>query len=229
MGSKAGVLKVVAARLGMTVSEYQHLRDSGKKRCVKCKAWVPCDHFVVDRSRSDGLGTKCKACRLSPTPWASLRGRVSTFNGRSHTEAAKLKMHLAHVGKPNPHRVGAKHTPETLAKISAITKARTPRGSDHYAFSHGKAQRHLCDRRTAEYKAWRLAVFTRDKFTCQKCGDAKGGNLRAHHKKPFATHPELRFVVDNGTTLCHPCHELEHYKPDSIRNQRRVKRGHKLF
>lgn len=28
---------------------------------------------------------------------------------------------------------------------------------------------------------WRPRVFARDAFTCQKCGDASGGNLRAHH------------------------------------------------
>jgi hypothetical protein len=57
----------------------------------------------------------------------------------------------------------------------------------------------------------------------------RGGNLRAHHVKLFAKHPELRFVVSNGLTLCHPCHELKHFKPTSIRNVRKLKRGEPIW
>ncbi|WP_416360620.1 HNH endonuclease [Burkholderia gladioli] len=52
----------------------------------------------------------------------------------------------------------------------------------------------------------------RDRFTCQHCGDARGGNLHAHHILPFATHPELRVDVSNGITLCKPCHKAVHAK-----------------
>ena len=72
-------------------------------------------------------------------------------------------------------------------------------------------------------------VFRRDRYACRDCGDAAGGNLRAHHEKPLAEFPELAYDVDNGVTLCHPCHELRHYKPNSIRNDRKRKRGEPLW
>jgi 5-methylcytosine-specific restriction endonuclease McrA len=57
------------------------------------------------------------------------------------------------------------------------------------------------------YKAWRYAVFSRDKFTCQKCGiKLPAEKLEAHHLKPFSVAPELEHVVSNGLTLCHKCH-----------------------
>lgn len=53
---------------------------------------------------------------------------------------------------------------------------------------------------------WRKAVFQRDQYTCQCCGNKKGGNLEAHHIKNFNDHEHLRFDIDNGITLCQNCH-----------------------
>jgi len=60
-------------------------------------------------------------------------------------------------------------------------------------------------RQSIEYKIWRRAVFERDKHTCIWCG-IRGGKLHADHIKPFALFPALRFAIDNGRTLCIPCH-----------------------
>ena len=60
-------------------------------------------------------------------------------------------------------------------------------------------------RDSMEYRLWREAVFARDHFTCQECG-AQGCELNADHVKPFALFPELRTAIDNGRTLCVPCH-----------------------
>lgn len=64
-------------------------------------------------------------------------------------------------------------------------------------------------RRCSEYKAWRTAVFQRDNYTRQLCG-SHGVKLNAHHRLPYATYPNLRYDVDNGVTLCVPCHNAVH-------------------
>jgi HNH endonuclease len=56
-------------------------------------------------------------------------------------------------------------------------------------------------------KAWSLAVRNRD-GQCVECG--AGGKLHAHHIKSWKQHPELRFDVANGVTLCPPCHQKAH-------------------
>jgi len=58
---------------------------------------------------------------------------------------------------------------------------------------------------TKRYKAWRLAVFTRDGFKCRWCGSKRG--LEADHLLPQSTHPHLKFKVSNGRTLCKKCHK----------------------
>lgn len=63
--------------------------------------------------------------------------------------------------------------------------------------------------RGGSHHKWVNAVLSRDKATCQKCG-AQGIELHAHHIKSFKDHPELRFDLDNGMTLCFRCHWLEH-------------------
>jgi hypothetical protein len=64
-------------------------------------------------------------------------------------------------------------------------------------------------RKNEQTKLWRKAVFQRDNFTCQKCGQS-GGRLVAHHIFNFADFPEYRFLVENGITLCRKCHDEFH-------------------
>ena len=58
-------------------------------------------------------------------------------------------------------------------------------------------------------REWSARVMVRDDFVCQSCGK-RGGDMHAHHIKPWKDHPELRFDVSNGTTLCVKCHRAVH-------------------
>jgi len=77
-------------------------------------------------------------------------------------------------------------------------------------------------RGSAKYDNWRIAVFEKDNYTCQLCGDrsgkGKGVYLHAHHIKSFKSYPELRFEVSNGITYCDDCHS----KTDNYKNKRKI-------
>ena len=225
--TKDGALKTRAKWAGLTPGEYSRMEQAGLKRCTRCKEWKPVLDFGKDRTRPDGIDRSCFTCRRvkerKPT-----KGRVSAFKGHKHTDEAKQKMSAARKGKPGPNK-GIPLSDEVKKKISLAVRKNQPRGKDAYNFSHGNFQRSLNDRRKTEYLDWRTSVFERDHYTCQDCDDDHGGNLRAHHIMSFAENPELRFDVSNGITLCHHCHELRHFKPDSIRNQRKLKRGERLW
>ena len=66
-------------------------------------------------------------------------------------------------------------------------------------------------RHGVEYRLWREAVFARDNWTCQKCGQ-NGKNLHAHHIYNFSKVIELRTSIENGITLCKKCHKAFHDK-----------------
>lgn len=56
---------------------------------------------------------------------------------------------------------------------------------------------------------WAIKVKERDGYTCQKCGK-KGSSrsLHAHHIKPNALGGKN--TLENGITLCNPCHRKLH-------------------
>lgn len=58
------------------------------------------------------------------------------------------------------------------------------------------------------YKQWRKAVYIRDNHTCQWPGCNNRKRLNAHHIKTWSNYPGLRFLVDNGITLCYLHHKM---------------------
>lgn len=79
-----------------------------------------------------------------------------------------------------------------------------PNGADSHLWKGGITNKNKLARQRANYRLWREAVIFRD-GKCAVCGSHS--NLEAHHIKPFSLFPELRYAIDNGTTLCHTCHK----------------------
>ena len=66
-------------------------------------------------------------------------------------------------------------------------------------------------RLSIEYEQWRKTVLQRDGYKCKQCGNASI-KLHAHHKKSFRLFPKLRFIPENGLTLCEKCHKKLHIR-----------------
>jgi len=84
-------------------------------------------------------------------------------------------------------------------------------GENSPSWEGGKSTENHRLRASKAWKEWRDAIFTRDNWTCRDCGARSQAGacvtLHPHHIKSFAHHPELRFEVSNGITLCEDCHK----------------------
>lgn len=79
-------------------------------------------------------------------------------------------------------------------------------GENNYLYDASKTDAERNSRRIFPgYQEWRRAVFKRDGYTCQVCGE-HGKNLNAHHLEGYSGNRELRTDLDNGVTLCRSCH-----------------------
>jgi HNH endonuclease len=131
-------------------------------------------------------------------------------------------------GKSSPNK-GKKRRPEIGQNISKSKKGkkRSPfseewrknigrgmSGEKNYQWITDRSKITLSQqqRRSLDYKQWRKDVFIRDKYKCQTPDANCTTYLEAHHILPWRSHPDSRFAVNNGITLCkhhHPRSRLQ--------------------
>lgn len=156
------------------------------------------------------------------------------IKGWKHSRKSRRKMSISSP-KERPWTKGRKHTKEQKERIAkAIIKAQTQEvrlkkslshiGNKNHNWKGGRTNLKVQIRAGYKYRQWRKEVFTRDKFTCKKCNDNKGGNLEAHHIKSLmrildenniktiedAYNCDELWDVSNGITFCKECHIKEH-------------------
>jgi len=136
------------------------------------------------------------------------KGLVPWNKGKPWSDEVKQKVSTTKMGKPAWNK-GLK-SPWTSKRNSIDNRLR--KGDKHWNWKGGVSkERHLLMGQM-EYKQWRSNVFSRDNWTCQTC-QARGVYLEAHHIKSWSQYPELRYDLENGVTLCLPCHTLtDNYK-----------------
>ena len=156
---------------------------------------------------------------------AILKGRkISDSHKVSITKATKRRWENPEYKK----RVGLSIAKgKTGIKVSAqgresIRKSRIGllSGEKHWNWKGGITHIRETIRKMFEYRQWVSDCFTRDGFTCQLC-KKRGGDLEVdHYPKVFsqildeysvrtreeARHCEELWNLNNGRTLCSPCH-----------------------
>ena len=86
------------------------------------------------------------------------------------------------------------------------------KGENNPAWNGGSSPERQRLYKQGHWREFSQSIYARDGFQCRRCGRPKGRpkSLHAHHLKPWANNPALRFDPDNCVTLCHRCHIWVH-------------------
>lgn len=190
---------------------------------LKDKAWLESQYCVEQKSAdaiANDLGcSKYAVLHALRRHGIAIRKRSSKFpklNDKEWVRKAycEQKMSLKQIAKEAGCTFG---TVATVLRTLGIERrgrkeclrVRYPerrKPEDHPNWKGGITPINHAIRTSTRMKEWRIACLKRDNYTCQDCG-ARGVRLEVDHIKQFAYHPELRFELSNGKTLCKPCHK----------------------
>lgn len=144
------------------------------------------------RKQSESLSGYKHAPEFGKAVSQRVSGVNNPFYGKKHTEESRRRQSAAKKGK----KQALEQRIAQSARMQGVPLEKWQ------GFASSEAER-LAN--SIEWKTWRNAVFTRDNWTCQCCGE-NGGRLHPHHIKPRSTSPETTFSPENGITLCVRCH-----------------------
>ena len=153
------------------------------------------DLYRVQHKSSNDIGKLYGLCD------GTILNLLKKYNIPSFSLSESIRFYLYERGGVEKARE-SQSTEMHRIRSSCIQRGIDIRDFDGFATS----EQHMA-RNNTYYKEWKDKVFKRDNYTCQCCGK-RGGNLNAHHIYNFSKHPDLRYDVDNGITLCEKCHLL---------------------
>lgn len=174
-------------------------RKDCRNLCMKCAIKLK---LPVTEKAKQNMSKK----RPNFTPWnKGTKGLVKAWNKGTKgcfSEESVEKMRQSALANPNRYWLGKKRP---KGKLSANWKG-------------GATKFNKIVRMMKENIDWKIEVFKRDEFTCQEC--AEKGYVEAHHidrltdilkRNNIQTQDEALnckelWNVDNGITLCKPCH-----------------------
>jgi hypothetical protein len=159
-------------------------KTKNKSKLINCNI---CNKQVKKTFSQIKRGAKyCSKKCFSEAQLITLKGKGNPFFGKNHSKKTKEKISLSTLGKPK----------YWLRR----EKSKFWRG--------GVSKRNNRNRNkvmaTLEYRNFRRFVLERDDYNCQLCGSKD--NLEVHHLKSYEENPDLKFIVENGQTLCNICH-----------------------
>lgn len=122
-------------------------------------------------------------------------------NGRKLSEETKKKISKAHKGMRKPW------VSKTQKGNKNALGHRGLKGKENIRYKLDRttlAKHH--ERNDSAYQEWRKQVWLRDNFKCRLANKECKGKIIAHHILSWRDYPELRYIINNGITLCHAHH-----------------------
>ena len=150
----------------------------------------------------------CGVCakEFAVEPYRLSTARVCSRECYAEWRSRKYVGQLSPSYKHEPdRRVTCKHCRRSFVSPNPPSVARRQKFCGKACYDAFQTQDGTSRGRGHEHDKWAERVIARDGARCQWCGD-ESSELHAHHIRPFINHPELRYDLSNGITLCAPCH-----------------------
>lgn len=158
------------------------------RQCMAIFQWSKPEYrkHMSDVHKGQVSGSKGKHWKLSEESKQKMKGRVSNMGmlGKKHSKETREKLSLAHTGTKKPWASLRGELNHNYIKDRSLIKRQEERNSP-------------LD------KQWKYNVYKRDNFKCKMLNSDCKGRIEAHHILSWKNYPELRFIINNGITLCH--------------------------
>lgn len=152
----------------------------------------------------------------------SFYGKKLSETHCKHISESLMGRHPLHICSLETRRkMSQSHQGHPLSLETKKKMSETRRGEKGNNWQGGKTLLQTIIRHSFKNRQWRSDVFTRDDFTCQRCG-RRGGSINAHHINSMAFIIEINDIrtseeaanceelwnINNGITLCARCHGI---------------------
>ncbi len=142
-----------------------------------------------------------------PNKGSFQKGHVSFNKGKKYSPELKKKLSESKLGEKNPQwKGGISSKKKELSKLHLGWKK--GENSHNWIKDRTKLKKSEKKHLDTNYKYWMLQVKSRDKWKCRLENDNCKGRLEAHHIYNWADYEELRYIINNGITLCRFHHPL---------------------
>lgn len=156
-----------------------YMWKGGKPKCLDC-----------GRLTTQYTSKRCHPCYLK-----SMKGERAPTFGKKWKVRDTSKMSLARI------KVWSKSEDRKKQQSNRMSGSNNPKWIENRLLLAKRQERN-----DMAYKEWRRQVWLRDNFKCKIANQDCRGRLEAHHILGWTEHPELRYEVNNGITLCHAHH-----------------------
>lgn len=181
---------------------------------IQMKCWI-CTKLFEDYRANKRSGY----CSL-PCYWKSKKGRGGYWTGKKRSEEDRAKISLKRKGvtakEKHPKWKGGTNKCTSCQKVLTGYRSKRCRMCNYENLRSENSiviekdgrnfvvneKKHL----DSAYRVWMLEVKKRDKWICKMKNSECEGRLEAHHIRSWRDHPELRYIANNGITLCHAHH-----------------------
>lgn len=201
------------------------------KKCIKCGNTKSINEFGKDKHARDGFKSTCKECMKVFLHVCEECGkefksaeRIQKYCSRDcyYVVNRRLTAERRNRKTVKCHYCGEKVTRpvsqfEGKERIYCSVECKDKGWGKYYKGENSPRynpeltdEERIANRKYQAYYEWRENVYKRDKYTCRKCLDNKGGNLNAHHIYNYSEHEDKRTKLTNALTLCNECHKQFH-------------------